>query len=274
MQNSNNFDQLSAKALNARKIILKIITNIHASHIASAYSCLDLLIYLYNQVLKITPLKAHDLNRDKFILSKGWGVSALYTVLMQQGFITKKDLFTYCQDGSKYIGCATRNGIPGIEATTGSMGHGLPIAVGMALAGKIQKLPFKVYVLISDGECDEGSTWESILFAGHHKLDNLTMIIDYNKWQSYGRVKDILDLDPIANKLSSFKWNVREINGHSFSDMEDVFSIIPFKQGAPSAIIANTIKGKGVSVFEDRNEWHYKTPTPKEIKIAERELHL
>ncbi len=272
MNKTKEFETLVLEAKELRKTILTMITGSHASHIASSYSIIEILVYLYEKVLKIDPHNPNKPDRDRFILSKGWGVAALYATLAQKGFFDKKLLETYCKDGSKLIGIATRNGIPGIEATTGSMGHGLPIGVGMALAAKLQELPYRVFVVVSDGECDEGSTWEAILQAGHHKLDNLTVIVDYNKWQSFGRVKEILDLEPFAKKWQAFKWSTAEINGHDLSELAGAFSTLPFEKGKPNVVIAHTIKGKGVSVLEDRNEWHYKTPTQAEIDIAWKEL--
>lgn len=270
----NSITYLTNEALEVRQTVLSMIVASHASHIASAYSIIELLVYLYNNVLRINPKAPLDPDRDRFILSKGWGVSALYVILAKKGFFSPKLLATYCTDGSKYIGIATRSGIPGIEATTGSMGHGLPIGVGMALAGKLQKKTYRVFVIISDGECDEGSTWEAILQAGHHKLDNLVLIVDSNKWQSFGRVKDILDIEPLDKKLQAFHWSVTQINGHDFRDIEQALTRVPYVKGKPTAIIAHTTKGKGVSVLEDRNEWHYKTPTAKEITVAKKELHI
>lgn len=186
--NNDEYNKLVAQAKEARKMILTMIVSAHASHIGSAYSTVEILIYLYEKVLSITKNTVSDPSRDIFILSKGWAVSALYAVLAQKGIIDTEELSTYCKDGSKYIGIATRNGLPGIEATTGSMGHGLPIAVGYAIASKLLEKKNKIIVLMSDGELNEGSVWEAILQAGHHKLDNLTVIIDYNKWQSFGKV--------------------------------------------------------------------------------------
>jgi transketolase len=268
------FSGLANEARDVRRTVLDMIIDAHASHIASSYSIVELLVYLYGKVLRVHPNKPLDPNRDRFILSKGWGISALYAMLAKRGFFPKSRLATYCKDGSKMIGIATRNGTPGIEATTGSMGHGLPIGVGMAMAGKLQRRNYRVFVLISDGECDEGSTWEAVLQAGHHKLDNLIVIVDYNKWQSFGRVKDILDLEPFADKWKSFRWSAREIDGHDFSEIARCFSKIPFTKGKPSVIIAHTVKGKGVSVLENRNEWHYRTPIDHEIEIAKKELAL
>lgn len=274
MKKSTQFSGFMSEAKNVRRTVLNMIVQAHASHIASSYSIVELLVYLYGKVLRVNPHKPLDPNRDRFILSKGWGISALYTVLANRGFFPKKLLSTYCKDGSKMIGIATRNGTPGIEATTGSMGHGVPIGVGMALAGKLQKQPYRVFVLMSDGECDEGSTWEAILQAGHHKLDNLIVIVDYNKWQSFGRVKDILDLEPFADKWKSFRWSVCETDGHDFAQIARSFSKIPIMKGKPTVIIAHTVKGKGVSVLENRNEWHYRTPTEFEIENAKKELSV
>lgn len=270
----NKINKLTLEAVEMRKTILSMIKRAHASHIGSSFSIVEILIVLYEKILKINPSKPMDSNRDRLILSKGWGISALYTILAKKKFFNPKLLETYCMNGSKLIGCSTNNGIPGVEVTTGSMGHGLPLGVGMALSAKIRKKNYRVFVIISDGECDEGSTWEAILQAGNFKLGNLIVIVDYNKFQSFGRVKDILDLEPFQDKWRSFKWVPRVINGHSWEALLDVFTSLPFEKDKPSVIIANTIKGKGVSVFEDKNEYHYKTPTNEDMKIAERELKL
>lgn len=266
------FESLEKEAKDLRLLILAMIVKAHASHIASSYSIVDILVYLYNEVLNLNKVNIKNPNRDRFILSKGWGVSALYAILAKKGIIKKEFLETYCDDGSKMIGISTRNGMPGIETTTGSMGHGLPLGVGMALGAKLRKKNYRVFVLISDGECDEGSTWEAILQAAHHELDNLVVIVDYNKWQSFGKTNEVLNLEPLSKKWKAFNWEVLEINGHNFSEMNMVFSKIPFKKNKPSVVIAHTVKGKGVSVLEDKNEWHYKTPTKSEIEIAIEEL--
>lgn len=266
------FKFLEKEAKDLRLSILDMIVNAHASHIASSYSITDILVYLYNEVLSVNKANIENPDRDRFILSKGWGISALYAILAKKGIIKKEYLKTYCEDGSRMIGISTRNGMLGIEATTGSMGHGLPIGVGMALGAKLRKKSYRVFVLISDGECDEGSTWEAILQAAHHKLDNLIVIVDYNKWQSFGKTNEVLNLEPLKEKWKAFNWEVLEINGHSFYEMSKVFSKVPFKKNKPSVVIAHTVKGKGVSVFEDKNEWHYKTPTKSEIEIAMKEL--
>ena len=263
---------LGDKAKKLRREIIQMIFKAKASHLASAYSVLDILIYLYSFVLRIDPKNPKDEERDRFILSKGWGASALYVVLADRGFFDKKELDSYCLDGSRLVGIATMSGVPGVETTTGSMGHGLSIGAGMAVAGKKLKSQRRVFVVISDGELDEGSTWEAILFSGHHHLDNLTMIVDYNGWQSFGRTKEVLNLDPLADKFLAFGWSVIEIDGNDFASLDKAFFSIPIQKGQPTAIIAHTIKGKGVSFLEDRNEWHYKCPNETDLKLALDEL--
>lgn len=259
---------LEKVAKEIRALTISMIVKAHASHIASSYSIVEMIVYLYEKVLQINPKNPLDPNRDRFILSKGWGISSVYAMLAIKGFFPKKLLEEYCTDGSKFIGGSTRNGISGIEATTTSMGHGFPVGVGMALAGKLQKKEYKVYVIISDGECDEGSTWEAILIAGHHKLNNLVVLVDYNKWQSFGRIKDVLNLDPLADKFKAFNWHVQEINGHNYNELEKAFLAKSLAKNKPNVIIAHTIKGKGLSSIEDKNEWHYQTPRENEIAEA------
>ncbi len=256
-----------------RRTVLRSIYGAQASHIASAFSVVDIIYYLYANVLKVDPKHPDRSDRDRFILSKGWGTSALYAVLARMGFFSEDFLIkNYCIDGGHFIGTATLSGVPGVEATTGSMGHGLSVGIGMAIAGKKNSKPHRVFVLISDGELDEGTTWEGIFFAGHHKLDNLVVVVDYNKLQSFGAVKEILNPEPLKDKFLAFKWSVKEINGHDPSEMRTVFSKIPFEEGKPSLIIAHTIKGKGVSFMENNNAWHYKAPNKENFEAALKEL--
>lgn len=263
---------LETTARQLRKRVLGMIFNAQASHIASSFSILDVLLFLYEHVLRIDPTHPVEAARDRFVLSKGWGAAALYTVLAKKGFFPETRLDTYCKDGSPFIGITSMSGIPGIEATTGSMGHGLPIAVGMALAGRMAGLPYRTFCVISDGELDEGSTLEAIFFAGFHALENLTLIIDYNKFQSFGKVKDVLDPEPLADKFRAFRWAACEMNGHDFKDMARVFSSVLAKEGKPIVIIAHTIKGKGVLFMEDKNDWHYRSPNEEEYQAALAEL--
>jgi len=251
-----------------RKKILKMMFDSQTSHTGSCLSCVEILTYLYFKVLR-NQLKE---NRDRFILSKGHAVAALYATLAQKGFFPEKILDGYCQDGGKLAGHSTKGSVPGIEASTGSLGHGLPMGVGMALAGKRDKKNYRVFVLMSDGECDEGSNWEAALFATHHKLDNLIAIIDYNKLQAFGRTNEVLNLEPLADKWKAFGWQVKEVDGHNFSEIKKAFSKIPFRKGKPSLIIAHTIKGKGVSFMENKLEWHYRNLTEDEYKKAIKSL--
>ena len=266
--------QLEARALSIRRTVLSMIVSAHASHIGPSYSIVEFLVYLYEKVLRIVPQNPQDPNRDRFILSKGWGISALYAILAEKGFIKKSLLESYCKDGSKLIGIATYNGTPGIEASTGSIGHGLPLGVGMAMSLKLKAKSLKnphIFVLMGDGECDEGTTWESALIAAHHQLNNLVVIIDYNKWQSFGRTNDVLNLEPLGLKWKSFGWHVYEIDGHDFQQIADAFSIVSKEKTRPSVIIAHTIKGKGLSIIEDKNDFHYRTPDQDELAVAKTE---
>ena len=194
-----------------------------SSHLGSAYSMADLLAVLYSRILRIDPQKPDAADRDRFVLSKGHACAALYAVLAEQGFFPKEWLQHFYQDGARLAGHATHVGVPGVEVSTGSLGHGLPLACGMALAGKRDRQAYRVFTMLSDGECDEGSTWEAALFAPHHQLDNLIAIIDYNQIQSLGTVKEVLDLEPFADKWKAFGWAVREIDGHDCAQIERRF---------------------------------------------------
>lgn len=250
---------------------LKMVSKANASHIGSCLSVADILAVLYEKVLNINPNIPDWPDRDRFILSKGHAAAIQYAVLAEKGFFPKERLDTYCCDGSKLTGHVNHY-VPGIEASTGSLGHGLSIGCGMALAGKKDAKSYRVFAMLSDGELDEGSTWESVLFASHHQLDNLVAIIDYNKIQSFGTVKDVMGLEPLAGKWRAFKWSVREIDGHDHSQIENVLNGIPFESDKPSIIIAHTIKGKGVAFMENKLEWHYRSPNAKELEQALKEL--
>jgi transketolase len=233
---------------------------------------IDLLVVLYRRILHVDPDRPNWEERDRFILSKGHACAGLYAILAEHGFFPRSWLETFYQDGSPLAGHITHTNVPGVDASTGSLGHGLPVATGMALAGKRDARTYRVFALLSDGECDEGSTWEAILFAGHHKLDNLIAIVDYNKIQSIGRVAEVLDLEPFADKWESCRWAVREIDGHNLQEIDRTLSGLPFEQGHPSCIIAHTVKGKGVSFMEDKLLWHYRPPNEEELARALAEL--
>lgn len=251
---------------------LRMVHATKASHIGTCLSMADLLAVLYGRALRIDPTHPDLAERDRFILSKGHGAAILYSVLAERGFFPVERLGTYYQDGSPLTGHITRKSLPGIEISSGSLGHGLPIGCGMALAGRRENKTYRVCVLLSDGELDEGSNWEAILFAPQHRLDNLIAIVDYNKIQSFGTVKEVLDLEPLADKWRAFRWAVREIDGHNHAEIEQALTSVPFEPGKPSVIIAHTIKGKGVSFMENCLAWHYKSPDAEQLAQALKEL--
>jgi transketolase len=259
-------------AQNIRLNVLNMIHKTNSSHIGSCFSIADILALLYGKVMNYDPSNPTWAQRDRFVLSKGHAGAALYSVLAEAGFFPVEDLHQYNHDGSQLSGHVMHY-VPGVEVSTGSLGHGLSIGCGMAYAGKLAKSPYKVYVLLSDGECDEGSIWEAIMLAPHQKLDNLITIIDYNKIQSLGRVKDVLDLEPFADKWRAFNWNVIETDGHQHDELENAFAkAAALQTGKPSVIIAHTVKGKGVSFMEDKLLWHYKSPDITEFNHALTEL--
>ena len=239
-----------------------------SSHVGSALSIADILAVLYTNI-NIDPKDPLHHERDRFILSKGHAGAAVYAVLAELGFFSKEVLDTHYQDGSILSGHVSHKGVPGVEFSTGSLGHGLSVATGFALAAKRRSLKFNSYALLSDGELDEGSNWEAILFAPHHNLDNLTCIVDYNKLQSLTTVKETLNIEPLKDKLLSFGWDVFDIDGHKHDHIKDALTA---KATKPKFIIANTIKGKGVSFMENRLEWHYMTPNEKQLRDALTEL--
>ncbi|TAL56968.1 MAG: transketolase [Bacteroidetes bacterium] len=243
-----------------------------SSHVGSVLSIADILAVLYNDILKVDPAKPDWKDRDRFILSKGHAGTGVYAVLAEKGFFSVEILKTHYQNGSLLSGHVSHKGIPGVELSTGSLGHGLSVGTGLALAAKMDKKNYKTYVLLSDGECDEGSNWEAILFSAHHKLDNLVAIIDYNKIQSIASVKETLGLDPFADKWLAFGWDVKTVDGHNYDELKNALSVVPFKKNKPSVIIANTIKGKGVSFMEHMVLWHYRSPLGKEFEMALKEL--
>lgn len=232
----------------------------------------DIIAVLYGAVLKFNPKQPEWEDRDRFILSKGHAASGLYAALAECGFFPIEELKTFYQDGSNLLGHVSHKNIPGVEVSTGSLGHGLPIATGMAYGAKLDNRGHKIFALMSDGECDEGSNWEAIMFASHHKLDNLVAIIDYNKIQSLDQVSNTLALEPFADKWKSFGWEVMELDGHNYEQMQNIFSNLPLKSDHPTCIIAHTIKGKGVSFMEDSVLWHYRSAQGEEFSAAQKEL--
>jgi transketolase len=255
--------------------ILRMVHKANASHVGSCFSMTDILAVLYGAVLRVDPTNPESEDRDRFVLSKGHGGAAVYATLAERGFFPAEWLDSYCSNDSPLAGHITHHGVPGVEVSTGSLGHGLGIACGMALAGKRGARPYRVFAVLSDGECDEGSTWEAALFAPHHLLDNLVVIIDYNKIQSFGSVREVLDLEPFADKWQAFGWSVRAVDGHDHQQLLDTFSALPFQPGKPSLVLAHTVKGRGVSFMENQLAWHYKSPDAKQLAsaLAELECH-
>jgi transketolase len=254
-------------ALSLRVQTLKMVHKAGASHIGSCLSIADILAVLYGEILQVDPKQPDNLDRDRFILSKGHAGAILYTTLAAKGFFPIEWLEDYSQNGSLLLGHISHH-VPGVEVSTGSLGHGLSIGTGMALAGHREGRNYRVFVLLSDGELDEGSNWEPILFAPHHGLDNLVAIIDYNKIQSFGTVKEVLNLDPLPDKFKAFGWSVREVDGHNLDEISNALNQTPFEIGKPTVIIAHTIKGKGVSFMENQLAWHYKSPNSEQLAQA------
>ena len=251
-----------------RRWVLRMTHAAQASHVGTSLSMADVLAVLYGSVLRIDPARPEEPDRDRFVLSKGHGAAAAYAVLAECGFFPREWLDTYTRDGTPLAGHISHHGVPGVEVSTGSLGHGLSIGCGMALAGQRDRRPYRVFVLLSDGECDEGSIWEAVLFAPHHKLERLVAIVDYNKIQSFGTVKEVLDLEPFAAKWRAFGWAVQEIDGHDHDQLEKALVSVPFEAGRPSVIIAHTVKGKGVSFMEDKLIWHYRSPSVDQLTAA------
>lgn len=255
-----------------RRHALRMVHRVGASHIGTCMSMADLLAVLYGEFLRVDPAQPKWLERDRFVLSKGHGAAALYATLAEVGFFSLEQLDRYCQDGSHLPGHVTSHGVPGVEISTGSLGHGLGVGCGLALAGRRDDVDYRVCVLLSDGECDEGSVWEAALFAPHHRLDNLIAIIDYNKIQSFGSVTEVLGLEPLAAKWEAFGWATLEIDGHAHNEISGALRRTPFTPGKPSVIIAHTIKGKGVRFMENQLAWHYRSPSACELLQALEEL--
>lgn len=263
---------LRALAHRIRLHVLDMTSRAKSSHVGSSFSMAELLAVLYGKTLRVDPSRPDWPERDRFILSKGHGCAGLYAVLAERGFFPRDVLTTFYQNGSILAGHATTTA-PGVEISTGSLGHGLSIGAGMALAAKRDGHAHRVFVLLSDGECDEGSTWEPILFAPQHGLDNLVAIVDFNKIQSLAPVSEVMELEPFAAKWRAFRWGVREIDGHDVGAIDDALSSVPFEPGKPSCIIAHTVKGKGVSFMEREGVlWHYRSPQGEELTAALREL--
>lgn len=259
-----------AKAI--RRTAIQLAYNTNTSHTGGTLSQADILAVLYSGVMNITPETMNAPDRDRFIQSKGHCCASYYAALALKGFMDYDELMeNYCKDGSQYFEHVSHK-LPGVEFSTGSLGHGLPVACGMALGSKRSNNPFNVYIIVGDGEINEGSNWEAIMFAAHNKLDNLCVILDKNKMQALGDTKDILCLDPMVEKFQAFQWNVIDIDGNDVKFLTEAFENFKKCEGRPTVIIANTIKGKGVSYMEHNLRFHYSAPNADELKIAMEEL--
>lgn len=251
---------------------LRMTSSGGSAHVGAAFSIADILAVLYGQVMRHDPQQPRWPKRDRFILSKGHAGAAVYATLAEVGYFPVELLKQHYQDGSAFSGHVSHKGIPGVELSTGSLGHGLGVGTGMAKALKLANEPARVFVLISDGECDEGTIWEAALFAQHHALDNLVAIVDYNKIQSLAPVAETIALEPFRQKWESFNWSVIETDGHNHTELAAAFAKLPAQTGKPTVIIAHTVKGKGVSFMENTVLWHYRTARGDEFDRALKEL--
>jgi len=265
---------LRIRAAQVRGKIIEMSHAAQAAHLASSLSCADILTAAYWHVLNVNPERPDDPLRDRFILSKGHAAAALYATLAMKGYFPIAELDTYCKDGGRLAEHPPANLLPGVEAATGSLGHGLPLGCGMALSGRIKGETFRVFALLSDGENTEGSVWEAAMLAAAQKLDNVCVVVDYNKWQATARSNETLMLAPLCDKWNAFGWDAREIDGHDIGALAEAMQCVPNGSGKPVALIAHTVKSKGVSFMEDDNNWHYRAPTAEEVVMAHNALGL
>ncbi len=258
---------LDERSKHLRRQIVRVLEGGGRGHLGTSLSLVEILRVLFDSVLRYDPKRPKWPERDRFILSKGHGCIALYVLLQEKGFFAKEELVKFCRfDG--ILGGHPDPKVPGIEVSTGSLGHGLPIAVGMAVAAMRRGAKHRVVTVLGDGECDEGSVWEAAMSAAKHRLDNLAAIVDYNKQQSYGSTYEVLDLEPFAAKWEAFGFATREVDGHDVHALEQVFAAVPFAAGKPSAVICHTVKGKGVAFAENNLKWHHKSSI-KESEIED-----
>ena len=263
--------ELEEKSAEYRKKVLSLIVSAKGGHTGGDLSCVDIVNVLYNRILNISPGTCSDVERDRYIHSKGHAVETLYVILADCGYFPKRELESIGRYGSMYIGHPTRK-ICGIEQNTGALGHGLPMAAGTAIAGKLDKKAFRVFTLLGDGELGEGSNWEAAMTASHYGLDNLVAVIDRNKLQITGGTEEICGLEPLGKNFTAFGWHVMEVDGHNISALISVFESVQKVEGKPTAVIANTVKGKGVSFMENNPAWHHKVPDAEQLGQALKEL--
>jgi transketolase len=270
MEAENDFSLYEEMSRAVRLKILEIIYKTKSPHIGPSFSIVEILVALYFKFLNHSPDDPCNSHRDRFLLSKGHASPAFYAVLAERGFLDKKELEEFAVNGCSLAHHPDKDVSRGIEISSGSLGHGLSIGVGIALAGNFDDIPYKAYVLLGDGELNEGSVWEAVMFAGHHKLHNLVALVDYNRMQALGHTKDIIELDPMGDKWKAFGWHVQEMDGHCYESIFRALSSLSLDK--PNVLVLNTVKGKGVSFMEDRLLWHYRTPDPEEYELALEEL--
>lgn len=261
----------------ARQIRGKLVQMSHASgapHLASSLSCVEIMVAAYWEALRLDPAQPDDPNRDRLLFSKGHAATTLYAALAYRGFFDPELLDCFGEPGCCLPEHPSASCAPGVEIASGSLGHGLGLGLGMALAARIHRRDYRVFVVMSDGECNEGSVWEAAMMAPAQRLDNLVAIVDYNKWQATGRSNEVLALAPLREKWEAFGWSAAEVDGHDLAALAAALDAVPATPGQPTAIIAHTVKGKGVSFMEDDNNWHYRIPNADEVAASLRELGL
>lgn len=266
-------ENLKALAYELRENVIDMIVEGKAGHIGGDMSVMEILTEIYFDQMNISPENMDDPDRDKFIMSKGHSVEAYYAVLAAKGFFDIKDVIaTFSKFGSQFIG-HPNNKLPGIEMNSGSLGHGLPVSVGMALAGKMDKKDYRVYTVMGDGEIAEGSVWEGAMAASHYKLDNLCAVVDRNRLQISGNTEDVMAHDDLHERWGSFGWNVIDVaDGNDIDQLKAAFDAAKEVKGKPTVLIANTVKGKGSSVMENKANWHHKVPNPEELEQIRKDL--
>lgn len=281
-ESAKMFQSLERFARDVRRESLRMTCRAGASHVGSCLSMAEILAALYGRVARVDPRRPDDPERDRVIVSKGHAAAATYAALALAGFFPRDWLERYCDDGQPLAGHVTAQGVPGVEVSTGSLGHGLPVGCGMALAARRARRDWRVFVVMSDGECDEGSVWEAALFAGHHRLANLAVVVDANGWQGLGRTAEVLDLEPLPEKWNAFGWRTVELDGHDVRALVEALESVrrpdpdtdpdATADPRPLAVIARTVKGRGVSFMEDSNLWHYRSPGEDDLRRALAEL--
>jgi transketolase len=272
---NGSLGELEAMSRRIRGKVIELSHKAGTPHLGSSLSCVDILVAAYwGGVLAIDPQNPSSPDRDRFILSKGHAATTLYSVLAHRGFFSLELLDTYMKAGGCLAEQPSPGCAPGVEWATGSLGHGLSVGVGIALAGRIQGRSYRVFCVLSDGECNEGSVWEAAMMAPIHRLDNLVVIVDYNKWQATGRSNEVLALAPLKQKWEAFGWSATEVDGHDLNALVTALRNVPDGTGKPIAIVAHTVKGKGIPFMEDDNNWHYRSPDAKELQTCHSLLGL